>query len=64
MTRSVCVHKDVLHFGDLLRYFLAALAHNMPFKRLQPGHWEVKEFFMQKLLPFFNPFDQHEVLQK
>ena len=46
-TLSIRLHKEVVHFGNLLRYLLAASARNMTLKTLQPGHWEVKDFFTQ-----------------
>ena len=46
------VQKEVVHFGNLLHYFFAASARNRTLKTLQPGHWEVKEFFYAKLGTF------------
>ena len=51
----VTFNKEVVHFGNLLRYLLAASARNMTLKTLQPGHWEVKEFFYAKLATFLQP---------
>ena len=39
--------KEVLHFGHQLPYFLTGFVHYLTLKTLQPGHWEVKEFFTQ-----------------
>ena len=41
--------KEVVHSGHQLPYLLAAFVHYMTLKTLQPGHWEVKEFFYAKL---------------
>ena len=47
--------KEVLHFGKLLRYFLAVSARNMTLKTLQPRHRDVKEFFYAILATFLQP---------
>ena len=52
--------KEVVHlekgrsrnYWRVLPYFLAAFVHYMTLKTLQPGHWEVKEFFYAKLGTF------------
>ena len=44
--------KEVVHSGHQLPYLLGDSMHYMTLKTLQPGHWEVKEFFYAKLGTF------------
>ena len=44
--------KEVVHSGYQLPYLLADFVHYITLKTLQPGHWEVIEFFYAKLGTF------------